>query len=220
MLKMKAFRTIGLLLVLTVSCGKVKEEQCLPPQPAIEQNTHSSASMLDKDNSKPSETAYFGAGCFWCVEAVYESLQGVDEVESGYMGGQMKDPDYRAVCSGQTGHAEVVRIRFNPQIINFETLLEWFWRSHDPTTLNRQGADVGTQYRSAIFYLTETQQRIAEDSKNAAQSIFEDPIVTEITPAAVFYPAEEEHQGYYQANRAAPYCQFVIRPKLKKLKLE
>lgn len=166
------------------------------------------------------QTATFGAGCFWCVEAVFENLEGVRAVESGYMGGHVENPTYRQVCEGTTGHAEVTRIYFDPEVISYETLLDWLWRSHDPTTLNRQGADVGTQYRSAIFYHDEAQKAVAEASKEKAQSLFDDPIVTEITPASEFYVAEDYHQDYYRLNGSAPYCQMVIRPKLKKLGLE
>lgn len=166
------------------------------------------------------ETATFGAGCFWCVEAVFELLDGVHSVESGYMGGTVENPTYRAVCEGTTGHAEVTQIRFDPAIISFETLLDWLWRSHDPTTLNRQGYDVGTQYRSAIFYHSETQRNAAEKSKAAAQANFEDPIVTEITAASTYYAAEQYHQDYYRQNGNQPYCARIIRPKLKKLGLE
>lgn len=166
------------------------------------------------------ETATFGAGCFWCVEAVFENIDGVKAVESGYMGGQVKDPTYREICTGTTGHAEVTRIYFDPGVVSYETLLDWLWRSHDPTTLNRQGVDVGTQYRSAIFYHSEAQRAAAEASKAAAQKDFERPIVTEITPAQEFYEAEDYHQDYYRLNKSAPYCQMVIRPKLKKLDLE
>lgn len=164
--------------------------------------------------------ATFGAGCFWCVEAVFERLDGVHAVESGYMGGSVKNPSYREVCSGTTGHAEVTQIHYDPEIISFEILLDWLWRSHDPTSLNRQGADTGTQYRSAIFYHDETQRLAAEASKAAAQAQFAKPIVTEITPASAFYPAEDYHQDYYRLNTAAPYCQMIIRPKLQKLNLE
>ncbi|MGC6456289.1 MAG: peptide-methionine (S)-S-oxide reductase MsrA [Coraliomargaritaceae bacterium] len=183
-------------------------------------STSTTSPMPEKKEDQKDEIAVFGSGCFWCVEAVFESLDGVHDVESGYMGGHIKDPTYRAVCTGRTGHAEVVRIHFDPEVISFDTLLDWFWRSHDPTTLNRQGADVGTQYRSVVYYQSETQKVTAEAAKKLAQQYFKDPIVTEISPTAIFYPAEEDHQDYYQANRAAPYCQFVIRPKLKKLALE
>lgn len=179
------------------------------------------SSSNDSDMTNPSDTqleiASFGAGCFWCVEAVFENLDGVKAVESGYMGGDVKNPSYREICSGATGHAEIVQITFDPAVISYEALLDWLWRSHDPTTLNRQGADRGTQYRSAIFYHSEAQRMSAETSKASAQKYFDDPIVTEITQATQFYPAEDYHQDYYRQNKTAPYCQMVIRPKLKKL---
>lgn len=174
---------------------------------------------MNQSQESSLETASFGAGCFWCVEAVFENLDGVKKVESGYMGGHTDNPTYKAVCSGATGHAEIVQITFNPEIIKYETLLDWFWRSHDPTTLNRQGADRGTQYRSAIFYHNEAQRASAEAFKANAQKYFDDPIVTEISAASKFYPAENYHQNYYRQNQAAPYCQMVIRPKLEKLGL-
>jgi len=170
--------------------------------------------------NKPLSIATFGAGCFWCVEAVFEQLEGVYAVESGYMGGQTENPSYREVCSGTTGHAEVTQIHFDPEVVTFETLLDWLWRSHDPTTLNRQGGDSGTQYRSAIFYHNAAQLEAAAASNATAQAHFAAPIVTEITAASTFYPAEDTHQDYYRLNSAAPYCQMVIRPKLKKLDLE
>lgn len=176
--------------------------------------------MLSEEEKVSLEIATFGAGCFWCVEAVFENLDGVKSVESGYMGGKTKNPTYREVSAGNTGHAEVTRIYYDRAAISYETLLDWLWRSHNPTTLNRQGADVGTQYRSAIFYHSEGQRKAAESSKAAAQSMFDDPIVTEITPAAEFYIAEDYHQDYYRLNKSAPYCQMVIQPKLKKLNLE
>ena len=166
------------------------------------------------------EKATFGAGCFWCVEAVFERLDGVQSVVAGYTGGAKANPTYEQVCTGKTGHAEVAQITFDPSKISFETLLEWFWKSHDPTTLNKQGADVGTQYRSAIFFHDERQKAIAEKSKAVAQTMFNDTIVTEITPLAVFYEAENYHQDYYKNNSNAPYCTYVIRPKLEKLHLD
>lgn len=169
---------------------------------------------------KPLSIATFGAGCFWCVEVVFEQLNGVHAVESGYMGGQTDDPTYREICTGMTGHAEVTQIHYDPEVISFATLLDWLWRSHDPTTLNRQGGDSGTQYRSAIFYHDAAQREIAEASKASAQAQFAQPIVTEITEAPTFYPAEDYHQDYYRHNRTAPYCQMVITPKLRKLDLE
>ncbi len=182
----------------------------------------SSQQSTDMSESVPEnlETATFGAGCFWCVEAVFEQLKGVYSVESGYMGGQTDNPTYREICTGTTGHAEVTQIKFDPEQISFETLLEWLWKSHNPTTLNRQGADVGTQYRSAVFYHSEAQRDTAEASKKAAQGNFSDPIVTEITAASTFYVAEDYHQDYYRLNGRAPYCQMVIKPKLKKLDLD
>ncbi|HEX9614590.1 MAG TPA: peptide-methionine (S)-S-oxide reductase MsrA [Bacteroidota bacterium] len=167
-----------------------------------------------------SEEATFGAGCFWCVEAVFERLPGVKSVEAGYAGGTRENPTYEEVCEGTTGHAEVARVTFDPSVISFEKLLTMFWKSHDPTTLNRQGADVGTQYRSAIFYHDERQKAAAEKSKKEAQADFENPVVTEIKPLTKFYKAENYHQDYYKANPYAPYCTFVIRPKLKKLGIE
>lgn len=166
------------------------------------------------------EHATLGAGCFWCVEAVFERLDGVKSVDAGYAGGTKANPTYEEVCTGKTGHAEVARISFDPSVISFEQILQWFWKSHDPTTLNRQGADVGTQYRSVIFYHDEKQKAIAEKSKREAQAMFSDPIVTEIVPLKEFYKAEHYHQDYYRNNPNAPYCTFVIRPKLRKLQLE
>jgi len=174
--------------------------------------------MNEQQNSNLS-IATFGAGCFWCVEAVFEQLDGVHAVESGYMGGEVKDPTYREVCSGTSGHAEVTQIHYDPAVVSYETLLDWLWRSHDPTTLNRQGGDSGTQYRSAIFYHDEAQRETAEASKATAQKHFSAPIVTEITAASTYYPAEDYHQDYFRLNPGAPYCQMVIRPKLKKLDL-
>ena len=163
------------------------------------------------------ETAVLGAGCFWCIETQLSELEGVDSVESGYCGGHVENPTYKAVCTGETGHAEVAVVNFDPSIISFEDLLEVFWTIHDPTTLNRQGADVGTQYRSAIFYTTEAQRIIAEKSKeDMASQIWDDPIVTEIKPLDKFYPAESYHQNYYKLNPNQGYCQAVISPKLAK----
>ena len=164
------------------------------------------------------ETATFGAGCFWCVEAVFQQLEGVHKVVSGYTGGTTVNPNYRAVCMGMTGHAEVIQIQFDPDAISFGELLEVFWQTHDPTTLNRQGNDEGTQYRSAILYHSDAQQRIAEESKAEMDKsgTWDDPIVTEITAIDVFYPAEDYHQNYFQLNPRQQYCQFVIHPKMKK----
>ena len=170
--------------------------------------------------SKMMETATFGAGCFWCVEAVFQQLKGVQKVVSGYMGGTVINPTYEQVCTGRTGHAEVTRIEFDPAAISFETLLEVLWRTHDPTTLNRQGADTGTQYRSAIFYHSEEQREKAERSKRETEALglWPNPIVTEITPAGEFYAAENYHQDYYRLNGSQPYCQVVINPKISKFR--
>ncbi len=165
------------------------------------------------------EKATFGAGCFWCVEAVFERLDGVQAVMAGYAGGQVKDPTYEQVSTGTTGHAEVAEITFDPKKITYEKLLDMFWHAHDPTTLNRQGADHGTQYRSAIFVHSPAQRAAAERSRAAAQKDFDDPIVTEIRDLDVFYPAETYHQDYFRNHPDAPYCRFVIQPKLKKLHL-
>ena len=166
------------------------------------------------------EIATFGAGCFWCVEAVLQQIDGVQKVAPGYMGGSVDEPTYRQVCTGDTGHAEVAQVTFDPSVVSFVALLEWFWRLHDPTTLNRQGADVGTQYRSAIFYHSDEQRAAAEESKARAAAQFGDPIVTEISPAATFWAAEDYHHDYYRSNRAEGYCRMVIAPKLDKLGLE
>lgn len=167
------------------------------------------------------EVATLGAGCFWCIEAAYGQLDGVYSATSGYMGGDVENPTYKQITTGTTGHAEVVHVVFDPEKISYERVLAWFWDLHDPTTLNRQGADVGTQYRSAIFYHSEEQKNTAEASKKAAAENFTDPIVTEITKAAEFYPGEVYHQGYYFENKSNnPYCRVVIEPKLKSLDLK
>jgi peptide-methionine (S)-S-oxide reductase len=162
------------------------------------------------------ETATLGGGCFWCLEAVYAGLKGVVRVESGYAGGTVPNPSYREVCAETTGHAEVVQLTFDPQVISFKEILEVFFTIHDPTTLNRQGADVGTQYRSAIFYHTPDQKATAEQviQEITAAGVWEKPIVTEVTPFSAFYKAEAYHQEYFQRNPQQPYCQFVIAPKV------
>lgn len=167
-------------------------------------------------------TATLGAGCFWCVEAVFQDLRGVERVVSGYAGGSVMNPTYQQVCSGNTGHAEVVQITFDPEAISFEDLLYVFWRTHDPTTLNRQGADVGTQYRSVILYHDEQQKAIAEKSKQEtdASGLWPDPIVTEISPLRDFYEAETYHQDYYRQNPNQGYCRLVIDPKVRKFRKE
>ena len=165
--------------------------------------------------------ATLGGGCFWCLEALYSKIDGINSIKSGYSGGVTVDPTYNHVCSGETGHAEVIQIGFEPMKITYEILLDWFWQFHNPTTLNRQGGDIGTQYRSVIFYHTEEQQKTALQSKEKIEKthIFKDPIVTEISQIQKFYPAEDYHQNYFKKNPNAGYCNFVIRPKLQKLKL-
>lgn len=171
-------------------------------------------------NEIKTDTATFASGCFWCVEAVFQELKGVHSVTSGYTGGKIKNPTYREVCSGLTGHAEACRIIYDPAVISYDELLEAFWASHDPTTLNRQGADQGTQYRSAIFYHNEMQKKLAEEYKSRLNSekAFDKPIITEISPAVTFYKAEEYHQNYFNENGDAPYCSYVIIPKLEKFR--
>lgn len=164
------------------------------------------------------EMATLGGGCFWCLEAIYQDVRGVERVISGYTGGTVANPSYREVCTGTTGHAEVTQVVFDPQIISFTEILDIFWRIHDPTTLNRQGADVGTQYRSAVFYHNDTQKEIAEQSKQEAASLWADPIVTEIVPLGEFYAAEDYHQNYFNENPYQPYCQIVVDPKVRKFK--
>ena len=166
------------------------------------------------------ETATFGAGCFWCVEAVFQKLKGVQSVESGYMGGHTIDPTYKQICSGTTGHAEVIQIKFDPKVISFKDLLEVFWKTHDPTTINRQGNDIGSQYRSAVFFNDDTQKELAEKYKQKLNEsrAFRTPIVTEITAATKYYPAEKYHQNYWNTQgQSSGYCQAVIPAKLKKL---
>ncbi len=173
-----------------------------------------------RDEPAGPEAATFGAGCFWCVEAVFLELDGVVSVESGYSGGTVPDPTYEQICTGTTGHAEVCRISYDPTKIGYEDLLEVFWTTHDPTTRNRQGADVGTQYRSVIFYHSQEQKELAEKYKLklAASGAFQLPIVTEIVPAAAFYKAEQYHQDYYRNNPQQGYCRVIIGPKLEKVR--
>ncbi len=166
------------------------------------------------------DTATFGAGCFWCVDVLFRELEGVQSVTSGYSGGTLKNPTYTEICTGRTGHAEVVQLVYDPALISYDELLEVFWKTHDPTTLNRQGADVGTQYRSVIFYHDENQRQLAEKYKAEldASGAWENPIVTEISPSAVFYPAEAYHQDYYNLNPEQGYCRYVIQPKIEKFR--
>ncbi len=173
-------------------------------------------------NNENLELATFGSGCFWCVEAIFQRVNGMQKVVSGYSGGHIKNPSYREVCQGTTGHAEVCQLSFDQKVVSYEELLEVFWQTHDPTTLNRQGADVGTQYRSAVFYHNEKQRELAEKYKKQLETagIFKSPIVTEIVPYKIMYPAEEHHQNYFNQNGSQPYCSIVIQPKVLKFKKE
>lgn len=166
------------------------------------------------------ELATFGAGCFWCVEAIFQRVDGVEKVVSGYSGGHVKNPSYKEVCQGTTGHAEVCQLSYDPAVVSYKELLEIFWQTHDPTTLNRQGNDAGTQYRSSIFYHSNEQKELAESYKKKLDKadIYKDPIVTEIVPYSTMYVAEDYHQNYFNENGSQPYCSFVIQPKVEKFK--
>ena len=192
---------------------------CLP-QDVVANKISSKSAKMDKDTNKTMETSILGGGCFWCTEAVYERIDGIKDVISGYAGGEIANPKYKQICTGKTGHAEVIKITFDPAVISFTGILDIFGDCHDPTTLNRQGADVGTQYRSTIMYLSEKQKELAIQWKAKLSKKLEDPVVTEIVAVPVFYSAEEYHQDYYRKNPNEGYCNFVIRPKLKKLNLE
>ncbi len=194
------------LMVAGSSCGQ--------KQKSVEKN------MTTVDNKTGLETATFGSGCFWCTEAIFLNVDGVHKVISGYTGGHVKNPTYKEVCSGLTGHAEVVQLTYAPKEVTYEELLEIFWKTHDPTTLNKQGADEGTQYRSVVYYHNDEQKKLAEYYKNKLEDakIYGSPIVTEISQATEFYKAEDYHQNYYNLNSTAPYCTFVIQPKLEKFR--
>jgi peptide-methionine (S)-S-oxide reductase len=178
--------------------------------------------MMENNGSSRTEVATLGGGCFWCLEAVYQELRGVEKVESGYSGGDVPNPTYRQVCSETTGHAEVVQVTFEPDKVSYRDILEVYFTIHDPTTLNRQGADVGTQYRSVIFYHTEEQKRVAEEviSDLHTEGIWNSPIVTEVAPFDEFYVAEDYHQNYFRNNGFQPYCQVIIAPKVAKFRKE
>jgi peptide-methionine (S)-S-oxide reductase len=197
-------------LTFVTACGQRNSQKKI---------TQTKNNMTNEVNNNELDTALFGAGCFWCVEAMFQRLDGVVKVESGYAGGHMVSPTYKDVCTGTTGHAEVCRITFDPKKISYETLLSIFWQTHDPTTLNRQGNDVGTQYRSAIFYYNDIQMQLAEKYKSElnASGAFSNSIVTEITAINNYYSAEDYHQNYYNQNSEQSYCQFVIAPKVEKL---
>ncbi|MGE0495248.1 MAG: peptide-methionine (S)-S-oxide reductase MsrA [Vulcanimicrobiota bacterium] len=201
-----------LTLVVLAACASKPE--------VVAQTQPKETPQMVAETDKNYETAILAGGCFWCTEAIYQNLKGVVAVDSGYTGGPVKNPTYKMVCSGDTGHAEGVKITFDPKVISYEQLLDVFWHTHDPTTLNRQGNDVGTQYRSAIYYLNDEQKEKAEKSKAEVgkSGLWDDPIVTEITAAGPFYSAETYHQDYYDNNQNQPYCSLVISPKLKKFR--
>jgi peptide-methionine (S)-S-oxide reductase len=214
-MRLRPFPLLSLLALMGCGC-QGGERGALNDIPVPEPE----ATPTVNDSNPALEVATLGAGCFWCIEAVLEQIEGVQEVCSGFTGGEYPNPSYRDICTGLTGHAEVVQVHFDPTVLPYSALLDWFWRLHDPTTLNAQGADVGTQYRSVIFYHDAVQKEQAEESLASAAHSFEDPIVTEITPAVDFFPADDSHQDYYTANRGQRYCQLVIRPKLRKLGLK
>ena len=216
--KWTLFKSYSFLLGLLMSLGFVACSSQLKKQT---QNTSSmSAATTIISNPQDLDTAVFAAGCFWCTEAVFLQIAGVEKVESGYMGGRISEPSYEAVCTGTSGHAEVCRIIYNAQKVSFQQLLQAFFLAHDPTQLNRQGNDEGTQYRSAIFYKDEQQKALSAaiiKELNTAQ-VYPNPIVTSLEPMAIFYKAEDYHQNYYAQNKEQPYCRFVIQPKLEKFK--
>ena len=207
---MKQFLFLTFIAIFSVGCLGTKKDEAM--------KTEKQETVAIK--TEKNQVAILGGGCFWCTEAVFELLEGVDSVVSGYAGGANPNPTYEQICTGATGHAEVIKISFNPSEISYDQLLETFGECHDPTTLNRQGADTGTQYRSTIMYVDEDQKLMAEAWKKKLGSKLADPVVTEIVPSPVFYPAEDYHQDYFRRNPNQGYCTFVIRPKLKKLKLE
>ena len=200
------------LCLLNISCFKSEGRK---------EPTDTMSTVPNFDN-KELEVATLGAGCFWCIEAIYQDVEGVVKVESGYSGGHVDKPSYQAVCAGTTGHAEVAQITFDPSVISFKELLEVFWHTHNPTTLNRQGNDIGTQYRSAIFYHSEEQRKVAEESKKRTDEsgLWDAPIVTEISKLINYYPAEDYHQNYFNLHGEQPYCSLVIAPKIAKFKKE
>ena len=205
------------ILVVSFGCSiGCRQTEVSMIQPATSPTANSSGSQ----GERKLETATFGGGCFWCVEAVFEVVKGVESVESGYAGGSVEDPTYVDVCTGQTGHAEVCQIKFDPAVVSYEKLLEIFWKTHDPTTLNRQGNDSGTQYRSVIYYHTEPQKAAAEElrKKLDESGAYSAPIVTEITAAPKYYAAEKYHQDYFAKNPTQGYCRAIISPKMDKFK--
>jgi len=207
-----------LLQFVAMATGLVLMSCTSPKAEIIQKETDMNDNSIQEGKKGGSDTVTFGAGCFWCIEAIFQQLKGVKTVVSGYSGGQREHPSYEQVCSGATGHAEVIQVTYDPAVISFVELMEVFWGVHDPTTLNRQGADIGTQYRSVIFYHNQEQQKLAEEYKDKLNKsgAFPNPVVTEISPMKAFYKAENYHQNYFNENGNQPYCSIVIRPKLEK----
>jgi peptide-methionine (S)-S-oxide reductase len=215
--KWTLFKSYSFLLGLLMSLGFIACSSQLKKQT---HNTTTMTATTPTTHPQDLDTAVFAAGCFWCTEAVFLQISGVEKVESGYMGGRISEPSYEAVCTGTSGHAEVCRIIYDAQKVSFQQLLQAFFLAHDPTQLNRQGNDEGTQYRSAIFYKDEQQKALSAaiiKELNATQ-VYPNPIVTSLEPMAIFYKAEDYHQNYYAQNKEQPYCRFVIQPKLEKFK--
>lgn len=211
---------IALLALLGLSAAACAQKSKYEQSGAFKKMTTTNQQMNNNSTEKRIDTATFGAGCFWCTEAQFQQLKGVEKVESGYSGGHIPNPTYKQVCTGATGHAEVIHVYYDPAVISFDELLAAFWTSHDPTQLNRQGNDVGTQYRSVIFYHNDEQKRLAEEYKKKLneENAFSAPVVTEISPFTTFYKAEDYHQNYYNDNSSQGYCMFVVKPKLDKFK--
>lgn len=207
---LKQYFYVPLLLTLVIACA------------GNTSNMNQPGDETSMDTNNKLDTATLGAGCFWCVEAIFQNLEGVHSVFAGYTGGRTKNPTYKEVCNGNTGHVEVAQITYDPAKVSFEEILKVFWKTHDPTTLNRQGGDVGEQYRSVIFYHNEAQKAAAEKSRAEmdASGYYDDPIVTAIEPLDIFYKAEDYHQDYFKYNPNQPYCQMVIQPKVEKFKKE
>jgi peptide-methionine (S)-S-oxide reductase len=213
---MKSTHAFTILMILGLQLSA-----CAQKNNYEQSKTFKAMSETQQDSKEhKTEIATFGAGCFWCVEAQFQQLEGVEKVESGYSGGHLASPTYKQVCTGTTGHAEVCNIYYDPSKISYDELLAAFWTAHDPTQLNKQGNDVGTQYRSVIFYHNDEQQQKAEEYKKKLneEKAFNSPVVTEISPATKFYKAEDYHQNYYNENGSQPYCTFVVQPKLEKFK--
>ena len=212
-----------LLLLWTLSACNTEAKQSNNAKPTNTQNSHTNPhTTMNQSTEQPIDSCVLAGGCFWCLDAVYRQMQGIINVESGYSNGQIKNPTYREVCSGRTGHAEVAKIYFNPTLTSYQQILEVFWRIHNPTTLNRQGNDIGTQYRSGIYFMNEEQERIAKASKQAVEEsglwAADGKVVTEILPLNNYWPAEDYHQDYFANNPENQYCVYVVSEKVEKFK--